>query len=110
MEEIEGRDQAGRFVKGNKCGRGRKISALRRAMLAEMTTGDMRAIIRTLIDKAKEGDVQTALCLMDRLVGKPSGMVELDAAENAAENEETPGAGIARRPVIIFGDVKNNDE
>lgn len=105
MEEIEGRDQAGRFVKGNKCGRGRKISALRRAMLAEMTTTDMRAIIRALIGKALEGDAQTALSLLDRLVGKPSGMVEL----SVAENEETPGAGLPRRPVIIFEAPKNDE-
>ncbi len=70
-----GRDEAGRFAKGNKAGRGnpanRKAQQLRSALLAAVSTKDLRAIVRQLVQQAKGGDTTAAKVLLDRLLGTP---------------------------------------
>ena len=49
----------GQFAKGNRGGPGnpyaRRVAELRKEMLSEVTGADLRAIIRALIEKAKQG-------------------------------------------------------
>jgi len=62
--EPAGRDSSGRFCRGNQGGPGnpfaRKTAALRQALLDTVTAEDLQAIVRQLIQQAKEGDVSVA--------------------------------------------------
>lgn len=71
-----GHDTNGRFVAGNTFGHGNphamQVAKLRSALLDVVTEGDVKAIIQTLIDKAKSGDLAAAKLLLDRCLGKPT--------------------------------------
>ena len=41
-------------------------------MLRAVTTADMRAVVRKLLDLAKAGNVQAAKEVIDRCIGKPT--------------------------------------
>ena len=41
-------------------------------MLAAVTAGDIRAIIRKVITKAKQGDMIAAKLILDRVFGRPT--------------------------------------
>lgn len=66
-----GHDARGRFTRGNKCGQGRKVTELRRALLAAVTPDDLACVAARLLEMAKEGDLNAAALLFDRLLGKP---------------------------------------
>ena len=66
-----GHDSKGRFTKGNKCARGRRVTDLRRALLAAVSPEDMRQIAEKLAEMAKSGDLVAAGLLFDRVLGKP---------------------------------------
>jgi hypothetical protein len=70
------RDTRGRFLPGNKGGPGnlyaQKVQKLKAAMLAAVTAGDVRAVIKAVLEKAKGGDLAAAELLFDRLLGRPS--------------------------------------
>ncbi len=77
-----GRDAAtGRFRAGNPGGKGNphalRVAAYREAMISEATPDDLRAIVRTLIEAAKGGDVQAAKEVLDRTLGKTAPMIDL---------------------------------
>jgi len=80
--EPAGRDSSGRFCRGNKGGPGnpfaRKTAALRQALLDTVTAEDLQAIVRQLIQKAKEGDVSAARLVLSYTVGKPDKAVDPD--------------------------------
>lgn len=65
-----GRGANGRFTKGNKYGTGRKVTALRRALLDAVIPEDIQAVVAALIEKAKEGDLHAISLLFDRCIGK----------------------------------------
>ena len=73
--DVNGRDSGGRFAPGNKAGRGNpnnaKAQRLRNALLAAVSTRDVRAIISKMIEQAREGDTTAAKVLLDRLLGTP---------------------------------------
>ena len=77
-----GKDEQGRFVKGNKCAKGnpfaKKVAQLRAALLSAITPADVRAIIKKLVKQARSGDLAAAKEVFDRAVGRP---VELDFLE-----------------------------
>ena len=50
----------------------KKTAELREAMLAAVTAGDIRAIIRKVITKAKQGDMIAAKLILDRVFGRPT--------------------------------------
>ena len=85
----------GQFAPGNPGGRGNPHSAavarLRSALLRAITEGDIEAIVKALIKKAKEGDVAAAKELLDRTLGKP---VEADLIERL---EAVEAATMARK-------------
>ncbi len=69
-----GRGDGGRFLPGNKLGRGnphaRQHAALREALLAAVTPDDLQAVVRGLLEQAKQGNVPAARELLDRVLGR----------------------------------------
>ena len=86
---VIGRDSGGRFATGNRGGPGnphaKHVGELRSALLAAVTAKDMRAIARTLVARAKAGDVRAIKELLDRTLGKPQ---EADLIERLGQLEE----------------------
>lgn len=66
----------------------RRVGQLRSALIQAVTTDDLKAIIRKLIEQAREGDIQAANLIMDRVLGKP---IECDLLERLAELEVALG-------------------
>jgi len=68
-----GRDERGRFVGGNSCGKGnphaKRVARLRASLLEAVTPADVRAVVRTLVAQAKSGDVMAAKVLLERVFG-----------------------------------------
>lgn len=77
-----GRDNKGRFTIGNLGGPGnpfaRKVAALRQALIDSVTPADIQAIAASLIQRAKEGNVQAAKLLLSYSIGKPQPAPEPD--------------------------------
>lgn len=69
--KTERRNANGTFAPGNTYGAGRKVTALRRALLDAVTPADIQAVIAALISRAKEGDLQAITLFFDRCIGKP---------------------------------------
>jgi hypothetical protein len=70
-----GRDEKGRFAKGNPGGPGnphaRQASRYRELFAATVTEDDFRAIVQALVTRAKEGDIIAAREVLNRIIGKP---------------------------------------
>ncbi len=90
-----GRDGRGRFAEGNVGGPGnphaRHVGQLRSALLAAVTREDMEAVIRKLVELAKNGNIQAAKEVLDRCLGKPQ---EADLIERIEHLEQRPRAGV----------------
>src|SRR5262245_19849798 len=71
----EGRDNHGRFAKGNRGGPGnphaRQVAALRRRLLERLTTEELDAIIDALLRLSRAGDVAASKLLFQYGLGKP---------------------------------------
>jgi hypothetical protein len=83
----DGRDAStGRFVVGNRAGRGNplaaRVAALRKALFDAITEEDIAAAVKALVTQAKNGDVAAIRELLDRCIGKP-GRVDDDGAPEA---------------------------
>ena len=80
-----GRDERGRFTNGNGGGPGnphaRQVAKLRAAMIAAVSEQDIEAIVGTLIEQAKGGDVRAAQVVLDRCLGKPEAADILERIE-----------------------------
>lgn len=89
-----GRDASGRFVKGWKGGPGnpyvRHVAAIRSVLMSAVSDDDLRAIVSTLVEKAKAGDVMAAREVLDRLLGKAKVAVAIEQ-----EPQRTPDEIIA---------------
>jgi hypothetical protein len=92
-----GRDTAGRFAPGNRIAKGNPVARqqheIRREMINAVSVADLRAIIRALVSKAKQGDVPAAREILDRLIGKPKQAV--DVATEGPLIREVAGIRIA---------------
>ena len=79
-----GRDSTGKFVKGNACGKGnpygRQVNEIRRTLLAAVSDDDLVQIARTLVERAKGGDVAAAKEILDRLIGRPKQSMAIEAS------------------------------
>jgi hypothetical protein len=77
-----GRGPNGRFAKGNAGGPGnpfaRKVAAFRQEFMAAVSKEDLAVIVRSLIDKAKQGDVAAARIVLQYTLGKPAATVDPD--------------------------------
>lgn len=87
-----GRGADGKFLPGNRLGRGnphgRRVNELRNAMLAAVSHDDVEAIIGKLIEAAKAGDTVAAREVLDRIIGKPAQsdvLARLEALEDALD-------------------------
>jgi hypothetical protein len=82
----EGHDSRGRFTRNNKGGPGnpyaRQTAALRQAMLDAMTCEDIHAMVRQLIQKAREGDVSAIRLALAYGIGKPDKTVDPDSLDS----------------------------
>ncbi|MDD3118912.1 MAG: hypothetical protein PHQ27_07025 [Victivallales bacterium] len=84
-----GRGKDGKFGRGNPGGPGnpyiRQIAKFRAELLVTVTINDLQEIIKTLIEKAKAGDIQAAKIILDRIFGPPQ---SIDIMEKLNELEE----------------------
>lgn len=76
------RDAHGRFLPGNRAGRGnpfaRRAAALRTAFYDEACEEDLRAIARRLLDAAKRGDWVAAKLVLFWTLGRPGEAIDPD--------------------------------
>jgi hypothetical protein len=85
------------------------VAQLRAALLEEITEEDMRTILRAVIERAKEGDLQAAKLVFSYTVGKPRGaeaerepmpsVGEVEGAGLGAEEKANPQPRIDLTPV-----------
>jgi hypothetical protein len=80
-----GRAANGRFAKGNPGGPGnpfaRQVAGFRQEFMAAVTGDDIAVIVRSLIDKAKAGDVAAARLVLQYTLGKPTAAVDPDRVD-----------------------------
>jgi len=93
----DGRDAStGRFVVGNRAGRGNplaaRVAALRKALFDAVTEEDIAAAVKALVTQAKNGDVAAIRELLDRVTGRPSRHDADDAVEGEVVIWKTYGA------------------
>jgi len=82
-----GRDKAtGRFLPGNRCGRGSPLAAaaqrLRVALFRAVKVGDVRGIIGAMVERAKGGDVAAAKLVLQYTLGEPQPLDILERLES----------------------------
>jgi len=87
-----GRGEGGRFTAGNKAAKGnpfaKRVARLRLALFESVTPDDLKAVIGSLLNQAKAGDVASIKELLQRLLGPPESvdlMERLDALEQKIE-------------------------
>ncbi len=89
-----GRGAGGRFTKGNPGGPGnpyvRRVANIRSVLMSAVSDDDLRAIVSTLVEKAKAGDVMAAREVLDRMLGKAKVTVAVEP-----EPQRTPEEIIA---------------
>ncbi len=80
-----GRDDHGRFAKGNAGGPGnpfaRQVAALRCAFVAALTPQDIAAVTQALLRQAHEGNVAAAKLLLSYGLGRPAAAVDPDTLD-----------------------------
>ena len=78
----DARNSAGRFAPGNPGGPGnpyaRRVAALRSMLLDAATADDLRSMVRSLLKKAKAGDVAAARLVLAYTIGPPLAATEPD--------------------------------
>ena len=88
-----GRDNHGRFVAGNRCGKGNPLAKhtgrLRSALINAVTEQDMHEVVQQLIAVAKKGDTAAAKLLFDRCLGRPT---EADLLDRIMQLEDLLGS------------------
>jgi hypothetical protein len=86
-----GRDARGRFAPGHKGGPGnpfaRRSAAIRTAFLEAISPQDIRTIVRTLVAKAKAGDLVAAKLILLWGIGRPDDPVHPDGVARLAAAE-----------------------
>lgn len=79
----------GRFAPGNKIARGnphaKRVAQLRATMMRAVTQKDMRAIVKKLVELAKDGHVQAAKEILERCMGKSEAVDVLARIEQLEE-------------------------
>ncbi|MCA8979434.1 MAG: hypothetical protein KDC14_05375 [Planctomycetes bacterium] len=84
----DGRDQRGRFSKGNSGGPGNphaaQVGRLRSAMLNAIGEDDIRELVARLLELAKSGEIRAIKEVLDRTLGRP---VEADLLERLEQLE-----------------------
>lgn len=90
----QGRDTAGRFAKGNRFGKGRKIgkriARFRSVLVRSVSMKDVADIVETLKRQALNGDLAAVKIIFDRLFGPP---VRADVLEELEKQLYPPPLG-----------------
>src|SRR5215471_10855765 len=80
-----GRDQKGRFAKGNPGGPGnpfaREVAAYRVRLLRRVKEGDVDAVADQLIKQAREGDLVAIRLFLLYVLGRPAAAVDPDGLD-----------------------------
>jgi hypothetical protein len=88
----DGRDARGRFAPGNRVGKGNplagRIAKLRAALIEAVKPGDVQAIARSLVKKARAGEIDAARLLLAYTLGKP---IEADLIDRLERLESDLG-------------------
>lgn len=88
----DGRNNRGQFTRGNKHGTGNpfasKVNKLRAALLQEVSEKNIRAILKSVVKQAEQGDLAAAKVIFDRVFGPP---VPSDLIERLEALERTIG-------------------
>jgi hypothetical protein len=83
-----GRDDFGRFAKGNAIAAGNpmnmRMRELRKALLDTATEPDIRELYSSLMESARGGDTAAARVLLEYLTGRPAQAVELSGPDGSA--------------------------
>jgi hypothetical protein len=86
----DGRGSNGRFLPGNKAGKGnphnQKAQAIRAALFDAVDPQDIRAAVLAVMEMAKAGDLRALAEVLDRTIGRP---IPQDVEERLAALEET---------------------
>jgi len=98
------RDASGRFLPGHGLpGPGnpqaRRVHQIRSVIREAVSDGDLVRVLRMLLERAEDGDVQAAREVLDRRLGKASQRVEV-AHEGAADELRQAVAELAADPVL----------
>ena len=104
------RDASGRFSKGNRGGSGnpyaRRVARLRSLLLDPVTDKDLEAMVATLVNRAKKGDIVAIREVLNRLVGKLAAAIDPDRLEldnrrlELMEQRVVPAAWSVGRPHV----------
>ena len=90
---LNGRDEKGRFVKGNSGGPGnpniRRLNQWRRAVSNTVTAKDLREVVKVLIARAKAGEPWAVRELLDRTIGKPQQPLAIRPVDPLDEEEHS---------------------
>ena len=94
----------GQFSTGNKFGRGnphaQKVAQLRSAMIEAVTSEDIQAIMKALVENAKNGDIPSIKILLPYLVGsvpEPANPDEIELQEMYLESKYIDQTGYISR-------------
>jgi hypothetical protein len=83
--DAKGRDQRGRFARGNGGGPGnpfgRQVAAFRAALIAAVTPEDIQRVMKALVQQAVKGNVAAARLLLAYTVGKPADPANSDRVD-----------------------------
>jgi hypothetical protein len=89
-------DAQGRFVKGNKLGRGnpfaRRLAAMRQAFAEAVSAEDLQALAKSLYERAIAGDNAAAVLVLAYVVGKPQRVVDPDTLDQQELAQQLGGA------------------
>jgi hypothetical protein len=112
---MNGRDAQGRFLPGNPGGPGnpfaRRSAHLRRAFLEAVSDADLQAIARTLVERAKGGDLAAIKVVCLWVLGKPADPIAVDAVLREG-GPERPGAeyeGATPSPLALPEDRRQRE-
>ena len=87
-----GRGPGGRFAPGNKLAKGnpfaKQTQQLRVALYEAVTAKDLKAIVKSLIEQAKKGNVPAAKEVLERVLGKPEAADFVERLEQLEEHIE----------------------
>lgn len=82
LPSTNGRNGAGRFAEGNSFGTGnpfsKKVALLRATLIKSVTAGDVKKIIKSMVQRAQDGDTAAAKLILPYLVGQPATNQEME--------------------------------
>jgi hypothetical protein len=109
-----GRDDKGRFGKGNAGGpanpHAARTAQLRSALMDAVTDDDIQAVAQTLVREARQGNVQAGRELLDRVLGKSHQSRTTELTGPNGESLTTPHAPTAELMVMLRGENTGNGQ